>query len=66
MARGEVAEREGSGALQWVGAKPGGPCVGRGPWAARKEMEGQAKFLPRPQGEEEVVGEAEAEYSVIL
>ena len=49
-----------------MGVKPGGSCVGRGPWAARKEVEEQEGFLPRPQGEEGVVGEAEAEYSVIL
>ena len=45
--------------------------MGRRPPAAREEVGGQERFLPRPQGEEAVVGEAvvgeaEAEYSVIL
>ena len=40
--------------------------VGQRPPTAREEVGGQKRFLPRPQGEEAVVGEAEAEYSVIL
>ena len=48
------------------GSATGGARVGRRQWAARKEVEEHAGFLPRPQGEEAVVGEAEAEYSVIL
>ena len=56
MARGEVVEGEGDGAPRRMGAEPGGSRVGRGPWAARKEVEEQEGFLPRPQGEEAVVG----------
>ena len=57
MAGGEVAEGEESGAPRQMGANPGQPRVGRGPLATGGEMGGQGRFLPRPQGEEEVVGE---------
>ena len=40
--------------------------VGRRPPTTREEVGGQKRFLPRPQGEEAVVGEAEVEYSEIL
>ena len=66
MARREVAEGEGVGAPRLRGADPGQSQVGRGPPAARKEVGGQERFFPRPQGAEAVVGEAEAEYSVIF
>ena len=66
MARREMAEGEGDGAPRRVGANPGWPRVGRGPSAAREEVGGQERFLPRPQGKEAVVGEAEAKYSMIL
>ena len=66
MARREMAEGEGDGAPRRVGANPWRPGVGLGPSAAREEVGGQERFLPQPQGEEAVVGEAEAEYSVIL
>ena len=66
MARREVEERERDGAPRRMGADTGRPHVGRGPSAAREEVGGPESFLPRPQGAEAVVGEAEAEYSVIL
>ena len=40
-----------------AGAELGRPRVGRGPSVTRGEMRGQERFLPRPQGEEAVVGE---------
>ena len=65
MARRGVGKRDGDGAPRRMGADPGRPHVGRGPSAAREEV-GEESFLPRPQGAEVVVGEAEAEYSMIL
>ena len=42
------------------------PRVSQRSLAPRGEMGGQATFLPRPKGEEEVVEEAEAEYCVMV
>ena len=57
MAGREMAEGEGDGAPRQMGANPEWPRVGRGLSAAREEVGGQERFLPRPQGEEVVVGE---------
>ena len=61
-----MAEGEGDGAPLQRRADLERARVGRGPPPARKEVGRQERFLPRPQGVEAVVGEAEAEYSVIL
>ena len=58
MVRGAMAEGEGDRALWLLGVNPGWPRVGRRSSAARGEMGGQATFLSRPEGEEEVVEEA--------
>ena len=61
-----MAEGEGDGTPRQMGANLERPRVGQGPSATMEEVGGQERFLPRPQGEEAVVGEAEAEYSVIV
>ena len=52
-----MAEGEVDGVPRRMGANLGRPRVGRGPSAAREEVGRQERFLPRPQGEEAVVGE---------